>query len=363
MTESAEKALALLRAALRGRMDDSRAFASCDEALWCGVYDLASKQGVLALAWDAVGMLPEALRPPRELCLRWAVNVARIEELYRRQEAALARLAAFYRDHGMPMMALKGYGLSRLYPVPEHRPCGDIDIWLFGRQPEADRLVAGELGIPVDSRKEHHTTFRFGDIPVENHYDFVNTQTHASNVGIERLLKHHAEKPGEAIRVNGVPVYLPSVAFNALFLVRHAGVHFAAARIGLRHLTDWYVFVARCHAEIDWPALYAAARQARMTEFLNCLNALCIDFLGLDAGLFPRFAHDAELECRVLNEILTPEFSQTPPSGVPGIVWFKTRRWWANRWKHRMVFDEHLARAFLRSAWAHLKRPQSIIAR
>lgn len=363
MTQTAEKALCLLRAALRGRMDNPRAFAACDEALWRGVYDLASSQGVLALVWDAVGMLPEALRPPRELCLRWAVNVERIEQLYRRQEAALARLAAFYRDHGMPVMVLKGCGLSRLYPVPEHRPCGDIDIWLFGRQPEADRLLTAELGIQVDSRKEHHTTFRFEDIPVENHYDFVNTQSHASNAGIERLLKSHAEKPGEAIRVNGVPVYTPSAAFNALFLVRHAGVHFAAARIGLRHLADWYVFVARCHAEIDWPALYAAARQARMAEFLNCLNALCIDFLGLDAGLFPRFAHDAELEYRVLNEILTPEFSQTPPSGVPAIVWFKTRRWWANRWKHRMVFDEHLAGAFLRSAWAHLKRPKSIAAK
>lgn len=363
MTEPAEKTLGLLRAALLGRMDDPESFAGCDAALWRGVYDLASGQGVLALVWDAVRMLPESLRPPRELCLQWAVNVERIEKRCRRQEAAVARLAAFYRDHGMPMMVLKGYGLSRLYPVPEHRPCGDIDIWLFGRQPEADRLVAGELGIPVDTHKEHHTTFRFGDIPVENHYDFVNTQTHASNAGIERLLKGYAEKPGVAISVNGVPVYLPSVAFNALFLVRHAGVHFAAARIGLRHIADWYVFVARCHAEIDWPALYAAARQARMTEFLNCLNALCIDFLGLDAGLFPRFAHDAELEYRVLNEILTPEFSQNPPSGLPGIVWFKTRRWWANRWKHRMVFDESLTGAFLRSAWAHLKRPESIVAK
>lgn len=363
MTESAEKTLTLLRAALRGRMDDPAPFAACDAAVWRGIYDLASKQGVLALVWDAVGMLPQALRPPRELCLRWAVNVDRIEQLYRRQEAAIARLAAFYRDRGMPMMLLKGYGLSLSYPVPEHRPCGDIDIWLFGRQPEADQLVAAELGIPVDSGIEHHTTFRFDGIPVENHYDFVNTQTHASNAGIERLLKSLAEKPGEAVLVDGVPVYLPSASFNALFLLRHAGMHFAAAHIGLRHIADWYVFVARCHERIDWPALYAAARQARMTEFLNCLNAVCIDFLGLDAGVFPRFAHDAELECRVLNEVLAPEFSETAPSGLPRIVWFKTRRWWANRWKHRLIFDEQLTGAFLYSAWAHLKRPKTIVSK
>ena len=42
------------------------------------------------------------------------------------------------------------------------------------------------------------------------------------------------------------------------------------------------------------------------------------------------------------------------------VVRFKIRRWWANRWKHRLVFDEGLAGAFVHSAWAHLKRPRSI---
>lgn len=36
------------------------------------------------------------------------------------------------------MMVLKGYGLSLNYLKPSHRPCGDIDIWLFGKQKEAD---------------------------------------------------------------------------------------------------------------------------------------------------------------------------------------------------------------------------------
>ena len=69
---------------------------------------------------------------------------------------------------------------------------------------------------------------------------------------------------------------------------------------------------------------------------------------------------DAELEKRVLDEILSPAFSGEQPEGLLRVVRFKTRRWWANRWKHRLVFDEGLAGAFVRSVWAHLKRPQSI---
>ena len=166
--------------------------------------------------------------------------------------------------------------------------------------------------------------------------------------------------PGESVAVAGVAVYLPSEQLNALFLLRHAAVHFAAINIGLRHVLDWCVFVAHCHDRIDWPALYAVARETRMVGFLNCLNALCVDCLGLEAPSLPDFERDAELEKRVLDEILSPAFSGEQPEGLLRVVRFKTRRWWANRWKHRLVFDEGLAGAFVRSVWAHLKRPRSI---
>ena len=289
MTRAAERLFALVRATLRNRMDDASLFEGTDAAQWREIYDLSSVQGVLAQAWDGMQLLPEAMRPPRALRLQWAVNVERIEKVYRRQERAIARLAAFYREHAIPMMLLKGYGLSLFYPVPEHRPCGDIDIWLFGRQPEADKLVAREWGVPVDVHKEHHTTFDVDGIMVENHYDFVNKETHASNARLERLFKQYAAQPGESVAVAGVAVYLPSEQLNALFLLRHAAVHFAAINIGLRHVLDWCVFVAHCHDRIDWPALYAVARETRMVGFLNCLNALCVDCLGLEAPSLPDF--------------------------------------------------------------------------
>ena len=225
---------------------------------------------------------------------------------------------------------------------------------------EADKLVAREWGVPVDVHKEHHTTFDVDGIMVENHYDFVNKETHASNARLERLFKQYAAQPGESVAVAGVAVYLPSEQLNALFLLRHAAVHFAAINIGLRHVLDWCVFVAHCHDRIDWPALYAVARETRMVGFLNCLNALCVDCLGLEAPSLPDFERDAELEKRVLDEILSPAFSGEQPEGLLRVVRFKIRRWWANRWKHRLVFDEGLAGAFVHSAWAHLKRPRSI---
>ena len=258
-------------------------------------------------------------------------------------------------------MLLKGYGLSLCYPVSEHRPCGDIDIWLFGRQQEADKLMRRYLGITIDEDVHHHTTFRFESILVENHYDFINVHAHASNRKIERLLTEYAAEPGEKINLGDETFYLPPPQFNALFLLRHAAMHFAAEKIGMRHIVDWAMFIDRYSEKIDWKSLDAIAREMNMHRFLYCLNAIAIDCLGLDAVKVPAFERNTQLEQRVLSEILLPGFNEESPHGnMIRIIWFKFRRWWANRWKHRIVYREGLFRSFIQSVWSHLLKPRTI---
>ena len=139
---------------------------------WGEIYRLAVRQGTGALIWDALRQLHAMEYLPLSLRVQWAYNVEQIEDRYRKQEKVLAGLSKFYASHSISLMLLKGYGLSFCYPGPEHRECGDIDIWLFGRQREADELLCREWGIRIDEDKHHHTVFLIDGIMVENHYDF-----------------------------------------------------------------------------------------------------------------------------------------------------------------------------------------------
>lgn len=47
------------------------------------------------------------------------------------------------------MLLLKGLACGVNWPKPEHRPYGDIDVYLFGKQKEADEVLARELGIKL----------------------------------------------------------------------------------------------------------------------------------------------------------------------------------------------------------------------
>lgn len=312
---------------------------------WHDMFRLAAAHGVAGVVWPVVGRLSAAL--PREVRLAWACHAQLMENRWCAQRTVVARLAALSREEGLPMLLLKGYGLSLLYPEPALRPCGDVDVWFFGRRREADRCLAERFGSPLRAFDGHHTTFRISGVAVENHACFFDPLTHASNVRLEPLLERLAVSGPAAVDVGGERVLLPSPQFGALHLLRHAAVHFAAAGFGLRHLADWRQFIDRCGKEVDWDVLAEQARSLGMGRFLDCLDALCVGHLGLDVAAVPPAVCGAVLENRVLEEALRrPDVSPPPLHG-------RLLRWWRSRWKHRLVYDEPLPAAFLRSAWAH----------
>lgn len=366
---TAQIVLLLIRVALNEEHKVDKSALNTAPIDWEGVYKLATAQGVVAIAWDALMKLHKskdidiAIALTRELRLKWALSVERIERRYARQRAALARLGHILSEEGIRLSPLKGYGLSLCYPIPEHRPCSDIDIWLFGEQKRADEILRTKHNIAIDEGEHHHTVFYIDGVMVENHYDFLNIHAHHSSRPIERYLKEQAERSNERVDIDGVMVYLPAVDCHALFLLRHAASHFAATEIVLRHIIDWGLFVRAYHNNIDWYRLRSICREQHMEQLLDAINAISAEVCGLDISLMPNTTRRTELERRILGDILHPEFSLTKPErGLLRIVIFKFRRWWANRWKHRLVYRDGLLHSFVTQTWSHLMKPKSIKA-
>ena len=348
------------------------------------LYSVAIRQGVSAIVWDNIQQaVAEGKIPTEQLTkaqkIQWTMAVEQVEKKYVRQKQVIVKLAKFFAEHDIKLMILKGYGLSLNYPVPNHRPCSDVDIWLFeerqmpdgstkrcSAQQKADSLLRKHFNIPIDEDKHHHTVFYIDGVMVENHYDFLNIHAHLSNRIIEHRLQQLTAQPMEQITIdegdNKALVYLPSPDFHALFMLRHSASHFAAERIVIRHLLDWRYFVERYTEQIDWPSLRNISEQTNMHRFLDCLNAICIDKLGLPQQCVPEFKRNPQLEERIWNEILQPEFNEQQPKNAGYIKsWcYMFRRWWANRWKHCIVYNESLAKTFFVQVWSHLLKPKSL---
>ena len=359
---------------------------------WKRMQALATEQGLAAVVLDGadrlvtlgLGTAVQEMEPMQKKMWIGQVlqNYEYRYELYRR---AIAEIAGFYHAYGFKMMFLKGFACSLDWPKPEHRPTGDIDIWQFGRWKEADAALASEKGINVDASHHHHTVFYWRDFMVENHYDFINVHHHRSNKDYEKILKEQGRDDSHSVEVYGERVYLPSPNLHALFLFKHMMLHFASGEITLRQVLDWAFFLEKHGTDVDWSMALPVLDRFGMRDLFDIFNAICVEDLGFDfsalglqcqpsenmnpdrvADTGPNSVSsgaarvDAALKERVLNEILSPEFSGETPSALFPRLAFKYRRWCSNEWKHRLCYRESMWSAFWSGIWNHLLKPSSI---
>lgn len=330
---------------------------------WKETEEFANRHGLLAVVLDGIEKLQSVSRPPQELLFEWIGEVLQeYEYRYEQYGKAISELAGFYKCHGYKMMVLKGYACSLDWPKPHHRPCGDIDIWQFGKQKEADAVLSSWFKdhgshLEIDKSHHHHTVFEWDGFTVENHYDFVNVHAHRSSAKLEKIFKELGKDDSHSVEVNGEKVYLPSPNLHALFLIKHMVSHFAAAEINLRQVLDWAFFVEKHTQEIDWKWLDGMLDNYSMKDFVNCINGICVEDLGFDAGIFQEVQFLPALKDRILDDILNPKYTSAEPKGFVRRFIYKYKRWQGNAWKQRLCYKESRWEYFWSGLWAKILKP------
>ena len=327
---------------------------------WKALRNLADEQGLGAVVLDGIEKLPDQQRPPKVFLLEWIGETLQgYEYRYELYLRTIAELAGFYNNHGYKMMVLKGYACSLDWPKPEHRPCGDIDIWLFGKQKEADELVSKEKGVEIDYGHNVHTVYKWVDFMVENHYEFFDTKRYRSLAKLEYVLEELAND-SSSIEIQGAKVNVPSANLHALFLIIHALNHFASIGISLRQVLDWAFFVEKHTKEIDWAWLNKLVEEYHMKDFIGCLNAICVENFGFDVSIFNNVQFNPTLKDRVFQEILNPEFGNDLPQHFVPRLMFKYKRWMGSAWKRELCYYESKWKSFSNGLWRHLLKPETI---
>ena len=216
---------------------------------WEEVMEIASKHGVVGLCLESLERLPKESRPAKDTLLNLIGITTQLEAQYNLHLKVLKKLSDYFHKNGITTIPLKGYSLSLNYHVPNHRPSGDIDLFLSdGRR--ADELIKA-LGIEVKQNEEKHSTFSFNGIHVENHATVICELEHKSLSNIERFLENELKEHSVFDEVSGC--FLPSALFNAVYLPLHLGSHFVYGGANLRQILDYGLMVKGSTAgSINW---------------------------------------------------------------------------------------------------------------
>lgn len=355
-----QRIFSLLRAALLNEEPDVSLYSQLQPADWDSMLQFGMKHNIAALLCDGLSKLPAGL-VDRRVWLRFCAEQSKTEATYQQKRKAMVGLVEFFHPRGIKTMALKGLLLADCYPNPSYRKFGDLDIYQFGDYQKADKLISTQLGINVSNDAHHHTKYCFSGVTVENHYDFVNRHTPPSNRRFEQILKEMAGT-AEQMELDGQPLWQPTPTFQALFLIRHNGGHFATGQTTVRDLCDWRMFLSQKARAVDWSFVNEVLREYNMHQYVAALQAILEDHLGLEPmAELPRTA-DGALAERVFNDIFYGEFAEAEheEENLGRVIW-KIRRRQASRWKHEIVFSDSWSRTLASSLYAHLLKPRSIL--
>lgn len=337
MTEH-EIAFRLLRSVLDGQ-EPYLGTKPIEASTWWSLFRLMQQNHVAAMVADTVATLDV----PREVKIPWLNECDKATRWHRYQREVQQDIIGHMERHGIDTLVLKGTHTAQYYPVPELREFGDLDLYFYNRHDEADRVAQKSLRVIVSNEAHHHSKYDYRGVTVESHYDFINVHYPPSNRRYEAMLKELA----------------PSPTFEVLFLLRHMAVHFAAARLTLRDLVDWTLTCRALNDKVDWGKVQNTVTEYGMDSFTAALDDIAERHFGYTPPI--RFTHDPDTVADVERNIVYGTADASHKEENLGRLLWKLRRFRANRWQQRLVFNDSSAALFFASLTSHAMKPQSIL--
>ena len=353
--------LSLVRTALFERAPETDRFEGMERKDWEELLDFAIQQGVPAIAFDGAKRLPENLQPPFPLQMAWEPAIERIEENYRHRKAVAEELAEILGQARIPMLVFKGLSLSELYPEPTHREFCDLDIYLFGRQKEGDRLLKKAGAKPSEHQSYKHSVCYYKGVMIENHAHLINVIHSKKFQTLEKYLLEILRKDALLREIRPGEVSFPSARFTALFFIIHAIQHLCMGKFVLRSYCDWALFLHAHREQIEAVEYRTILKETGLWTYADALTALACQWLGLEEEGLPierNPALEAQLSSQTMQLKIYPDCTNR---SVGGRLSYKFKRFIHKHRQRRGIYGQSFASALWNSIFYHLKHPLSIL--
>lgn len=286
-----------------------------------GIYDIAKKQsllGVIFIALNKSGLKPIDIDKHQDefedLLMEWMGDKVKIARRNEKLNNDVAEVTDWFAKQGYETCLLKGQGNALLYPTPELRTCGDIDLWVRQKVSKGlDDDITNIISFVCKNASSkcraiyHHVDgLEWNGTEVEVHYRPHFMQDFVNNARLQRYFLDHADEQfAYLVKIGGKEVAVPTPSFNIVFQISHIYQHLFKEGIGLRQVLDYY-YVLISYAElgdkenIDWKETLT---YLGLKDITAAIEWILINKFGMNAEW--AVVYPDEMRGRfVLNEIL-----------------------------------------------------------
>ena len=151
------------------------------------------------------------------LLFEWLSYFETIKTRNKQLNDCTVKLVDRFAQHGYRSCILKGQANSLMYPHPEFRSPGDIDIWIDGKREEIIQRVLKEY--PQASYSIHHIKYAIcDDVSVEVHYTPVNFENWFVNRKLQKYIESKADNQfSHQVSMGNSKIGSLTDEFNALY--------------------------------------------------------------------------------------------------------------------------------------------------
>lgn len=288
MTEIQQQFFALLRAGLWGTAPDASLFGGQTD--WRQLYDVAKKQSVSGIVFDGIGLLPAEVRPPKAMHLQWCALLLHIEEQHEQLNREIGNLYALLRARGIEPVLVKGQAVAQSYLHPNHRRCGDIDLYVGAEHYEAVNDLLRPEATSEEEEIFKHACMHWHGVIVENHRILINLNKPSADRRMQREVAVWGKNPAQhcpKLQVGGTMVSVPPAPFHTAYVLTHAALHFLNEGIGLRQVCDWACLLKTCHSPEEKREVARLLQEFGLTRAAKLFGALLVRQLGVPRDWLP----------------------------------------------------------------------------
>jgi len=356
MTESDKILCKLIRIAFGNEKDLSLP----DNVDWNKVMEMSFKQDVSSLTVDAYQKIT-AENPGHKTSL----DSAEFEDLkydwfgqnlvqeteYAHQWKIACKVCELFSRHGIDTYMMKGFSISRHYPVPEHRSCCDVDCFLLPKEgsslknheeafAKGNELIARQH-IKVKDSFYKNSTFIIKGVMFENHRYITPVRGEKQKKLYEKYLQSIiVDSQAEA---GDLPFHYPSPLFLLLFTLSHARSHFLIeGGISLRHVCDWAALMQSYSDSGLWDEFIERCFEFGFQKFLYPFSQAARFVCGVQIPF--ECPVNAQADGSLLYDILNidrpfPDFSNSMSGRIKN-----TRTMLKSSWKFKLYTDTTMIR-------------------
>lgn len=269
----------LIRLGLSTEQDYS--FPKLTDKEWNTLIGLSKKLSMTGIVFSGIEKLDKDKQPEIAVLLGLIDFCLKTENMNCMHNLKVARIYNLFEENGFQPIIIKGQGIATLYPSPNRRMPGDVDIWVDCRMSSVADFVLKRDPQAIVS-KRHIQSKKDRDMTVEVHTIPALMFNPFSNRKLERWF---TEWRKDAIMVNLTNVgYIatPSDEMNRVFLLVHKYMHFLCGGIGMKQMTDYMMLLQKGFTEEERLRTVEKIKKLNMGKFCSAVMFILKDRLGLE---------------------------------------------------------------------------------